>query len=181
MLILVSWRTAPVSSAYLATKSTASNSWSTGTVTFGANTPAAALFTVTGAKPGSTETTCLKVSYTGGLTSGVRLYVAPGGLTGTGLGTYMTLQINEGSGAATGGSCTDFVQSANLYNATGLSDSTKTLATFAAASTTYGTGVSSWSATTGSTKTYQFIWRLQGLNAAVNKTASVTFTWEAQS
>jgi len=106
--------------------------------------------------------------------------VAAGDLTGTGLGSYLTLQVNEGTGDATGGSCADFASTANLYNATGLSDTTKTIAAFASASSGYASGVSAWSAASNATRTFQFRWRQQALNAAVGKTMSVTFSWEAQ-
>lgn len=174
----IGWGTADA--AFLATASSGSNSWATGTVTFGANSPATALFTVTGAIPGSTGSSCVKLTYTGSLAAQVRLFVASGGLTGTGLGSYLTLQINEGSG--NNADCSDFVQSANAYNPTGTSDSTKTLAAFAGASTNHATGVSAWNnVATNATRTYQFVYFLQGDNAAVSKTANATFTWEARS
>lgn len=148
---------------------------------FGANTPATAMFTVTGALPGSTQTACIRITYTGTLTTGVRLFVASGDLTGSGLDSYLTLEVNEGAGNATGGSCSDFTATANLYNPSGKTDPTKTLAAFAATSSSYASGVSNWTATTGSTRTFQLTWWLQAYNAGAGKSATATFTWEARS
>lgn len=169
-----------VHAAFTAAVAGGSNSWSTGTVTFGANNPATALFTVSNAKPGSTGSACITVTYTGSLPARVRLYVASGGLTGTGLGNHLAFQINEGTGG--NADCTDFVQSANDYNTTGLSDHTKTLTAFATSSTDHATGVSTWNnVTNGATKTYQFRYLLKPDNAAIGTTVNATFTWEAQS
>ncbi|WP_433202170.1 hypothetical protein ACQP00_31870 [Dactylosporangium sp. CS-047395] len=163
--------------AFSATTNNGSNTWSTGTVSFGANSPATALFTASAVKPGSTGTACVKITYTGSLAAVVKLYLKNSDLTGT-LGQYLTLQINEGTGSAS--DCSDFVSAGNDFNATGLADTTKTLSTFNTASNSYATGVSSWAATTNATKTYQFKYQVQDNNAAQNSTASATFTWEAQ-
>lgn len=180
MLVLSSLGWGTAYSAWRATTASATNSWTTGTVSFGANSPATTMFSVTGAKPGSFDTRCVKVTYQGSLTGRVRLYVAPGGVTGTGLANHLTLQINQGTG--NNGDCSDFVTTGNVYNATGLTDTTKTIATFASASSTFATGVSGWdNVATNATRTFQFKWRLQNDNADVSKTAGVTFTWEAQS
>ncbi|HLL67674.1 MAG TPA: hypothetical protein VK453_18455 [Micromonosporaceae bacterium] len=169
-----------VHAAFTAYAASGSNSWSTGTVTFGPNSPATALFTVSDAKPGSTGNACVKITYGGSLPARVRLYIASGDLTGTGLGSYLGLQINEGTGSEA--DCSDFTESANDYNATGLSDYAGTLHAFAGSSTNHTTGVSAWNnVTTGATKTYQFRYFLQPDNAAIGKAANVTFTWEAQS
>jgi hypothetical protein len=169
-----------VYAAFTATVASGSNSWSTGTVTFGPNSPATAMFTVSDAKPGSTGNACVKITYTGSLPARVRLYVASGALTGTGLGTYLSLQVNEGTGSDA--DCGDFARSAIDYNATGLSDYTKTLGAFAGSAVSHATGVSAWdNVTSGATMTYQFRYLLQPDNAAAGRTANVTFTWEAQS
>jgi hypothetical protein len=147
-------------------------------VAFTTSAPATAALTATGVIPGSSGSSCIKVNYQGPLSATVKMYVATGGLTGTGLGTYLTFQVNEGTGA--NAACTDFVKSASLYNATGMTDTTKTVATFAAATTNYATGVSSWAATAGTTRTYQFTWRVIANNAAQGKDMTVTFTWEGQ-
>jgi hypothetical protein len=172
----LSWH--PGHAVFVANTRTASNAWTTGTVTFGANSPAGALFSVGNALPGSTDTRCVKVIYTGGLPARVHLYVTGTGLTGT-LGSYVTLQVKEGTGDQS--DCGDFVRIATSYNTTGLTDTTKNVASFAASARNFATGVSSWNATQNTSRTYQFAWRLQDDNAAVGRTLGVTFTWEAQS
>lgn len=163
-------------SAFTATTSNGANSWSAGTVSITSN-PGTAMFTATGLKPASTGTACVKVTYTGSLNSTVKLYLKNSDLTGTGLGTYLTFQVNEGTG--NNANCSDFAQSANDYNTTGMTDTTKTLAGFNTTANSYATGVSSWAATTNATKTYQFVWQLQDNNNAQGLTATATFTWEA--
>ena len=165
-------------SAFSATTTNGANSWSAGTVTISSN-PGTAMFTASGLKPGDTGTSCVKVTYTGSLNSTVKLYLKNSDVTGTGLGTYLTFQVNEGTG--NNANCSDFAQSANDYNNTGMSDTTKTLAGFNTAAYDYAHGVSSWAATTNGTKTYEFIWQLQDNSSAQGLTAGATFTWEADS
>jgi hypothetical protein len=162
--------------AFTATATNGANAWSAGTVAISAN-PGTAMFTASGLKPGDTGTACVKVTYSGSLNATVKLYLKNADLTGTGLGAYLTFQVNEGTG--NNANCSDFAQSANDYNNTGMSDTTKTLATFNTAANSYANGVSSWAATTGGTKTYEFIWQLQDNNSAAGLTANATFTWEA--
>ena len=164
--------------AFTAAAGSGSNTWTTGTVTI-SSTPGIAMFTASGLKPGDTATACVKVTYTGSVAAVVRLYLSNGDLTGTGLATYLTLQISEGSGD--NADCSDFSQAANDYNNTGMTDTTKTIAAFNAASHDYATGVSSWNATQNATKTYALSWGLQDTSSAAGLTASMVFTWEAGS
>lgn len=126
---------------------------------------------------GSFGSTCITVTYTGTLPADVRLYLRASNLTGT-LAPYLTLQIKEGTGGTS--ACTGFTSSATLYNAVGLTDTTKTVTAFAAGVADYSTGVSRWIATANATRTYQFNWQFQDDNAAISRTAGITFTWEAQ-
>jgi hypothetical protein len=175
VLLTVSAGWQPAYSSFFKTTATGSNSWTTGTVTFGANNPASALFTVTGAEPGSFGSQCIQISYTGSLTAGVRLYASASGT----LAPYLTLQITEDND--TSHTCGTFSSTATIYNTTGMTDTTKTLTAFATASSNWSTGVSSWSASPSSTtRLYTIAWQLQDDNGAVSKTASATFTWAAQ-
>lgn len=164
--------------AFTASATNGANTWSAGTVTLAA-TPSTAVFTAASLKPGSNDNKCVKVTYSGSLAATVRLYLKVSDLTGTGLGQYLTFQVNEGTGNNT--DCSDFVSSANDYNAVGMGDTTKTLSGFSTAAHDYASGVSSWSATNGTTKTYQFSWQLQDNNSAAGLNATATFTWEADS
>jgi hypothetical protein len=170
-------------SAFSATATNSGNSWSAGTVTISASpSTATAAFNVSGIKPGDNGKQCVKVSYTGSLNSTVKLYLKNSDLTGTGLGTYLTFQVREGSG--NNSDCSDFSSSANDYNnvdngTTPLTGTAFTLAGFNTTAHDYASGVSSWAATTGGTKTYEFLWTLQDNNSAQGLNSSATFTWEA--
>ncbi|MDI6097034.1 hypothetical protein QLQ12_00235 [Actinoplanes sp. NEAU-A12] len=170
-----------VEAVYVSTSSTASDSFTTGTVTFGANSPAGAIITATGATPGSYERRCVRVSYTGSLPALVRLYVPAGGITGTGLAPYLALQIRSGTGTAA--NCSDFTAATNDYNGTGynaagLRDLTKTLATLG---TDYATGAGGWNAASGTTRTYEVFWMLLPNNDAASLNVTFTLTWEGRS
>lgn len=156
--------------AFSATTTNGVNSWQTGSVAISDNDSNVAMFSVTGLKPGDTGTKCIVVTYTGSLDAAVTLYGTS--YTDTGLGQYLDLTVQEGSGA--NANCSDFSSTASLHSAT--------LDAFAAASTGYATGVSSWAPTGGSnaTKTFRFAWTLQDDNNAMGKSSALTFTWEAQ-
>jgi len=157
-------------------KATGTNSWQSGTVTFGPNSPAGALFAINTAIAGSYGTACVKVTYTGSLPAQARLYVSS--TTGGGLETYLGVQVRSGTGTAS--NCSDFSAGSTDYNAVGLTDATKTLATLQAASHDYAGGVGSWTVTTGSTRTYQVSWLMLPDNNATSRTVTFGLTWEAQ-
>jgi len=165
--------------AFSATATNESNEWTAGTVKFGPNDPVGQLINISGLVPGSTVDACVKLTYTGTLSAPVKVYLKNADLGGTGLATYLTLQINEGTGESD--TCDDFALGSNIYNATGMTDVANTLTAFNTATENYGNGVGAWTATTiSTTKTYQILWTMQDDNAAVSKTATATFTWEAQ-
>ncbi|MEV0561934.1 hypothetical protein [Dactylosporangium sp. NPDC050588] len=85
--------------AFSATTTDGVDSWAAGSVSFGTNAPATAMFTASGLKPGSTGTACVKITYTGSLAASVRLYLKNADLGGTGLASYLTFQVNEGTGS----------------------------------------------------------------------------------
>jgi hypothetical protein len=166
--------------SYSSIKSTGSSSWAAGDVVFTANSPAGALFTVTGAIAGTFGTSCVKLTYNGSLPATVRMYVSA--VSGTGLESYLGVQVRSGTG--NNANCSDFVVSTTDYNTTGLTDYTKTLSALRAASYDYPTGVSSWSATNtapNNTRTYQLSWFVLPDNTATSRTVSFDVTWEARS
>ena len=61
-------------SAFSATTANSGNSIATGTVALQDNDAGSVLYDVTNAKPGDTVDTCIQVTYTGSLASGVKLY-----------------------------------------------------------------------------------------------------------
>jgi hypothetical protein len=166
--------------AFSATTSNAGNTLTAGTVKLTDSANGTAMLNTTGLKPGSTGTACIKLTYGGSLAAATKLYVGSGDLTTTtpsNLAPYLTLKVDEGTGVDP--LCTDFVSSTNIYNPT--SAVTSTLATFAAASTNFATGVGAWApAGSGAVKTYRFSWTVQDTNAAQGLNATVKFTWEAQ-
>ena len=154
-------------SAFTAQTSTPTNSFKAGTVTFDTSTLPAVTFNAANLQPGSMGTSCVDLSYTGTLPADVRLYAA--GLSGTGLGSYLTLLIAEGN------------QGTNCAAFTGNEIYSGTVADFAANKTGFGTGVGAWPAsTTDPSRPYQFQWQLQSDSNAKGKTADVTFTWQAR-
>ncbi|MFG1610764.1 hypothetical protein [Actinoplanes sp. NPDC049265] len=167
LALAAAWHTS--GAAFTDTTATTAD-WRAGSVAL-SGTPATAVISASGAIPGSFGSTCVVVAYTGTLDARVRLYLRPADITGTGLASYLTLQISEGTGSSA--SCTDFATTGTLWNPAGVP-------AFAAASHDYATGVSNWLATPAASRTYRIDWQLQDDNAAQNLTAAVTFTWEAQ-
>ena len=168
--------------AFTSTTSNANNSFASGTVVIGDNDANGALYSVSNAKPGTTNSGCIKVTYTGSLPSDVRLYST--NTTVGSLGQYVDLTITPGTqtGTPTFPSCAGFTadSSGALY--------TGTLQNFAQTKNTYGTGVidnpgttaTSW--TTNDSVVYQFTTTLQSgaPDGAQNlTTGSHGFTWEA--
>lgn len=159
-----------VHSAFSTTTNNTANTYAAGTVVLSDNDSGSALFTMTNLKPGDTQTRCIKVDYTGSLTSAVRLYGATGG---TGLDQYLTLLVRRGSfpGAPpASNACTGFTSAATIHNGT-----------LQAFPDSYAAGLDEGSWTNGTSNVYEITVTLQDNNAAQGLTASQTFTWEARS
>src|SRR5690348_9808032 len=84
--------------AFSGTTTNGPNTWAAGSVRFGPNNPVSAAVNVTGLQPGSTGAACVALTYTGTLSAPVKLYLRDADLSGTGLGAYLTLQVQEGTG-----------------------------------------------------------------------------------
>src|ERR1700712_4334228 len=124
--------------AFSATTTNPNNTFSAGSVLLTDNhQPSSVLFNATALVPGSTDSSCIKVTYNGNLAADVKLYVKSGDLTNTtgDLSPYLTFQVAEGTGNAT--DCSDFAGASNLYTPTGSTDTNKTLADFAASKATF--------------------------------------------
>jgi hypothetical protein len=171
-------------SAFTATTSNTGNTLAAGTVSIADNDGAGTLVTLSNAKPGSTDTGCISVNYTGSLAANVGLYVSS--LTGTGLGAYMTLTVTRGSfspSAPAFRSCTNFVADGTNY--IGAGSGVIYNGNLSAFPTTYATGLepttgspATW--TNGDSHVYKFTVTLQDVNAAQGLTATAGFTWEAR-
>ncbi|MDX6607864.1 MAG: hypothetical protein QOD14_2404 [Solirubrobacterales bacterium] len=180
--VLGSLASLSVFGAFTSTTSNANNSFASGTVVIGDNDANSALYSVSNAKPGTTTSGCIKVTYTGSLASDVHIYTTS--TVGT-LGQYVDLTITPGtqSGAPAFPSCTGFTPDSGgaLY--------TGTLANFATAKNSYANGVvdypgtvaTSWA--TNDAVVYQFTATLQAAapdTAQGLATGSHAFTWEAR-
>lgn len=110
-----------VFSAFSSVTKSEGNTFDAGSITVSNNGPTTALFAMTGMKPGSTQTRCVKVTYatSGGLSSTMRLY---GATTGT-LGQYLSVKVVRGVDQAPADTsdtdkrnCTGFVADAQDFD-----------------------------------------------------------------
>ena len=163
--------------AFTATTSDGVNTFSAGTVALNDNDLGAALFNASNLKPGSTGTACIRVTYSGTLAAGVRLY-ASGASATNGLDTYLTVTVDEGTNSSgTAGACGTWTSATG-----GAGISTSTLNAFTTARTTYATGAGTWNPGGAATKDYQITYTLSAAapNTVQGGTAQVSFVWEAQ-
>ena len=167
--------------AFSATTDNTANSFAAGTVAIEDDDSGSVLFDVSDLVPGDAVENCIEIKYTGSLDSDIKLY--SGNLTGTGLGTYLTMDIDRGTGGAfvetedgTGNtSCTGFTK-----DATGGDVYDGTLAGLATAHTSFANGAGAYQAVTNDTKVFKFSVTVANNNLAQGKTAGIDFTWEAQ-
>lgn len=156
--------------AFSGTTTNPSNSWSAGTVSLTDDDSGTAMFTATGLTPASAALTkCIVVTYGGSVAAPVKLYAAAPG--GTGLGTYLNLDIEIGT-VGTFANCGAFV-GASIYSGT--------VALFSA-KTDYTTGVATtWTPTAAAqTRVFKFTVSVIDNNAGNGLTCTMPFTWEAQ-
>jgi hypothetical protein len=172
---------AGVFSAFSSQTDNPGNVISAGTVKLEDNAGGSALYAITGAKPGDTKTSCIKVTYTGTLPATVKLFTPS---TIGELGQYVNLKIEAGTQTtSTFPSCTGFTPAA-----TGATVYEGTLAAFASANNSFPTGITTnpagttkWE--TNSSVVYQVTATLQSNapEAAQGKTTGAhTIRWEAQ-
>ena len=162
---------------------TQSATYSSGTVTITDNDASVAMLSISNAKPGNRDTSCIKVTYTGSIAATVRLY---GSASGTGMGSYVDLTVTRGtisSGAFD--SCTNFTADATTY-ITGQPAGVIYSGSLASFPTTYAAGQvaptsgspESW--TTNEVHAYKFQLTVGDNATAQGKTVTQTFTWEAR-
>lgn len=181
-------------SAYSSTTSNTNNQFQTGSVTLTDNDSGTAMFNMTNARPGDTVSKCITVSYTGSLTSNVRLYGAA--TAGNGLDAYLDLKVTRGtfSGATPAGmACTDgagssFVADGAAYGGGNGAGANGVMfdARMNLYPTTWTAGIvdapggtaEAW--TNPETHVYRFDVTVSNDAAGANKNHTQTFTWEAQ-
>jgi hypothetical protein len=124
---------AGVFSAFSSQTDNPGNVVTAGSVTLTDNDAGSALYALTAAKPGDSQTSCIKVTYTGSLNANVRIYT-PSAIGE--LGPNVTLKIEPGTQASPSfPSCTGFTPDSGgaLFEGT--------LAGFAAANNSYANGI----------------------------------------
>jgi hypothetical protein len=120
-------------SAFSSQTDNPSNVVTAGTVVIGDNDAGSALYSITNGKPGDSQQSCIKVTYTGSLDADVKLYTPS---TIGALGPYVNLKIEPGTQVTPSfPSCTGFIADAGgaIFDAA--------LSTFP---TTYAGGVSDY-------------------------------------
>lgn len=157
------------------------NVYRAGTVSIEDNDSGAALLQLVSAGPGTTDTSCVKVTYTGSLSAGVRLYATVSG----GLPPYLTLTVTRGSDSSPSfDSCAAFSSDATNYIGAGAgvvySGPLSGFPTSWAAGLVDPTPGSPESWTTSEAHSYRFAITLGGDLAGQGRSGSAGFTWEAR-
>lgn len=191
--------------AFSDTSSTGSSSWTTAKVEITNDQAGTAVFNgLTGLKPDTTANSlilnaagpyngasssatggsaCIKVSYTGSVTSNIRMY---GTITNAGLAQYLLLSVDTGTNAtadaanATDVTCSTYTRVATVSGPS--PNSTVYLSGFPSAWATANT--TAWTnAAPNTSKWYRISWLLPAntaLTGASSVNAQAVFTWEAQ-
>jgi hypothetical protein len=176
---------------FLSSTSNSGNTFASGTVYLSDNDSGTAMLSLTSAMPGTSDTSCIRVSYDGSLTSTVRLYA---GVSGS-LASYLNLTVTRGSASSPSfDSCTPSsaftADSTNYFgNGAGVIYS-GLLSNYPA---TYSAGIvdpadcgsppcSAESWTTGEPHVYKFVITLPSgvSSSAQGQSATAIFTWEGQ-
>jgi predicted ribosomally synthesized peptide with SipW-like signal peptide len=168
-------------SAFSSQTSSSANSFSAGTVQLTDNDLDVAMLSLSNAQPGATDTSCILVTYSGSLSSTVRLYGAVAGA----LAPYLTLTVTRGDDPTpVFDDCNGFVADSTDYVGAGAGVVYQgALSAFPAS---YAAGLvdplaaspETW--TTGETHTYRFVVSLADDNGAQGLSATAAFTWEAR-
>jgi hypothetical protein len=163
-------------SAFTGTTSNTGNSFASGTVTLADNDGGTALLSLANAKPADAATGCIKVTYTGSLAAGVRMY---GTVTGS-LAQYLTLTVTRGTNTSAFSSCAAFVADATDYigSGAGVVYSGNLSAFPASWAAGYVDPTAAWAQ--NDAHSYKFVVTVQDNNAAQGLTSTASFTWEAR-
>lgn len=161
------------SALFSSTTDNPTNGWQTGSVAISDDDGgASAMFTTAGnglLTGGQSVTNCIKVNYTGTSTTGVGVKFY-GTATGT-LAQYLDVKVERGTGGGFG-DCTGF-SGTQIYN--------NTLQNLNDNNADYTNGLGSWTPSSSSdSRVYRITVTVQQNSSAQAKSASGTFTWEAQ-
>jgi len=157
------------------------DSFAAGTVTISDNDAGGAVMSLNNALPGDSDSGCVRVLYSGSLSSTVRLYGTPSGP----LAPYLTLTVTRGSDPAPSfPSCSGFTADATDYIGAGPGVIySGPLASFPGSAATgiqdpVAASPETWS--TSEDHVYRFSVTLVNDPAARNKSATASFTWQSR-
>jgi hypothetical protein len=158
-------------SAFNAQTTNTGNSFGSGSVTIADNDANAAMFSLTNMRPANPVSRCITVTYTGSVTSGVKLYGTPAGT----LAPYLNVTVTRGTQTPNSFTdCSNFTPDSGggvMY--TGL------LSNFPASLAAGITDpTAAWA--TNEKHTYMFTVDVADDNNAEGKTATASFTWDAR-
>ena len=175
--LLASVVTVGVWAAFSATTTNPNDTFAAGSVAIGDNDADAALYSVTGRKPGDFVERCVKVTFSGSLPSTVRLYRSAF-TGGTGLAPYLDVAITKGTGTQL--DCGDFNAGANPSGGVYTGTLNAMASTYAAGvALTNPTGSATWAPNDG--VTYRIRVTVQDNNAGEGlSTGTHSYVWEAQ-
>jgi hypothetical protein len=168
-------------SAFSSQTTNAANSFAAGTVQLTDNDLGGAMLSLSNAQPGATDTSCILVTYSGSLSSTVRLY---GSIAGA-LAPYLTLTITRGDDPSPlFDDCVGFQP--DLTDYVGAGQGVVYQGALSAFPSSYAAGLvdpipaspETW--TTGEAHTYRFVVSLADDNGAQGQSATASFTWEAR-
>ena len=166
-------------SAFTATSTNAGNTFAAGSVAIEDNDGGAtAMLNLANAKPGDSDTSCIKVRYTGSLAASVRLLATTAGA----LPQYLGLTVTRGTDPSPAfDDCGTFAADPTNYIGAGPGVVySGTLASFPVAGIADPTAGAPESWTAGEEHVYRFDVSLADDDAAKSQTGSAAFTWEAQ-
>jgi predicted ribosomally synthesized peptide with SipW-like signal peptide len=168
-------------SAFSSQTSSTGNSFAAGTVLITDNDVDTAMLSLTNAQPGATDTSCILVTYSGSLSSTVKLY---GSISG-GLAPYLTLTITRGDDPTpVFDDCVGFQP--DLTDYVGAGQGVIYQGTLAAFPANYAAGLvdpvggspETW--TSPEARVYRFAVSVANDNNAQGENATASFTWEAR-
>jgi len=168
-------------SAFSSQTSNTGNSFAAGTVLITDNDVNTAMLSLSNAQPGSTDTSCILVTYSGSLSSTVKLY---GSIAGA-LAPYLTLTITRGDDPTPiFDDCVGFQP--DLTDYIGAGQGVIYQGALSAFPASYAAGLvdpvagspETWTATEA--RTYRFVVSVVDDNNAQGQTATASFTWEAR-
>jgi predicted ribosomally synthesized peptide with SipW-like signal peptide len=160
--------------AFSSTTSNPGNSYDAGTVVLSDNDANAAMYTVTGAKPGVNTVKCIKLTYTGSLDATVKLYTTS---TINASASAINLTVDKGtSDTSTFPNCGTFTSEATIYSGT-LKDFGDTKTSFANGISAFPAATTKW--VTNDTLVYRFTLSVSDSGSGATS-GTHSFTWEAQ-